>query len=421
MKTLALLPLAKPFDATVRPPGSKSYTNRALPIAALADGASLLTGVLDSDDTQLMMDSLRRLGFAVAFDAHGKTARVEGRGGVIPAAGADLFVGNSGTTIRFLAAFCALGRGTFTLDGTPRMRERPIGDLLDALRGMGAEATAANGCPPATIHARGLPGGAATVRGDTSSQFLSALLMAAPAAPKETEIRVLGELVSAPYLEMTLATMADFGVTVERPGKNIFRVAPQTYQAREYAIEPDASAASYWFGAAAITGGRATVPGLGVGSLQGDLGFVRVLERMGCRVEQSGDRTTVHGGKLRGVDADMGDISDTVPTLAAVACFAEGPTHIRNAGHVRVKECDRLAASAAELRKAGVGVDETTDGLVIHPRPPHAARFKTYDDHRMAMALTLIGLKAPGIVIEDPDCVGKTYPDFWRDLDRARG
>jgi 3-phosphoshikimate 1-carboxyvinyltransferase len=419
MKTLALRPLDRPFHATIRPPGSKSYTNRALPVAALAGGTSLLTGVLESDDTLLMMDSLRRLGFAVAFDPLGCTAEVQGGDGAIPAAGADLFVGNSGTTLRFLAAFCALGHGTYKLDGTARMRERPIGDLLAALRGLGVDATAAGDFPPVSIQARGWPGGAATVRGDTSSQFLSALLMAAPAAAAETEIRVAGELVSAPYVEMTLAVMADFGVTVERREPGVFLVPPQHYEAREYAIEPDASAASYWFGAAAIAGGQATVPGLGSQSLQGDLGFVRVLEKMGCRVEQTSDSTTVHGGPLRGVEVDMGDLSDTVPTLAAVACFASGPTRIRNAAHVRVKECDRLAASAAELRKAGAEVDETADGLVIHPRPLHGASFATYDDHRMAMALALIGLKVPGVSIQDPDCVGKTYPGFWRDFAAA--
>jgi 3-phosphoshikimate 1-carboxyvinyltransferase len=320
--------------------------------------------------------------------------------------------------MRFLAAFVAAANGTYRLDGTLRMRERPIGDLLRALQMLNASARAENGDgrPPVVVEANGLRGGRVSVRGDVSSQFLSALLLVAPLAREPMRIEVLGTLVSKPYVDMTLATMADFGVEVAREAYDAFRIEPATYRAREYAVEPDASAASYFFAAAAITGGRATIPGLGSKSLQGDLEFVRVLERMGCTVEQTASATTVIGGPLRGVDVDMCHISDTVPTLSAVACFAEGPTTLRNVAHVRVKECDRLSAVATELGKAGVRVEERQDGLTIHPQPLRGATFATYDDHRMAMSLALLGLKTPGVAISNPECTAKTYPNFFRDL-----
>lgn len=421
---LLVKPLTGPLRAAVRVPGSKSYSNRALPIAAVARGRSVLTGLLESEDTAVMIESLRRLGVALEADWENHIATLDGCGGSFPADTADLFLENSGTSIRFLAALVATGRGTYRLDGGARMRERPIGDLLAALveLGVDARAEAGNGCPPVLIRAGGMAGGSVRVRGDVSSQFLSALLMAAPLASGEVTIFVDGPLVSRPYVDMTIGTMAAFGATVHREGDAIFRIpGGQGYAAREYAIEPDASAASYFFGAAAIARGTITVHGLGSKSLQGDLGFVRLLERMGCRTEMTEQATTVTGGPLRGIDADLGDLSDTVPTLAAVACFADSPTTIRGVAHIRHKETDRIRAVANELRKTGIAIDERADGFVITPRPMSGARMETYNDHRMAMSLALLGLRVPGIVIRDPGCTRKTYPAFFRDLDRLTG
>ncbi|MEX2118110.1 MAG: 3-phosphoshikimate 1-carboxyvinyltransferase [Pirellulales bacterium] len=408
-----------PLVGSVRPPGSKSLTNRALVCAALAEGDSTLHGALDSEDTQVMVEGLRRLGFGVDSDRSSGRIVVRGAAGRVPAKGADLYVANSGTTIRFLAALTTLGHGTFRLDGTPRMRQRPIGDLIEALRQLGADAASEhdNGCPPVIIRARGLPGVKATVRGDVSSQFLSGLLMAAPFAEEPVELSVKGDLVSKPYIRMTLEVMAAFGVEVERLGDQRFKLpAGAAYRACEYQIEPDASAASYFFAAAAISGGRVTVEGLSRDSVQGDVAFVDLLQRMGCQALFEHDRITVAAGPLKGIEADMNAISDTVQTLAAVALFADGPTTIRGVAHIRHKETDRIGALAAELRRLGAYVDERADGLCIEPAALHGATIETYQDHRMAMSLALVGLKTPGVIIRDPACTAKTYPKFFEDL-----
>lgn len=418
MSSITITPTG-PLHATVSPPGSKSITNRALVCAALARGRSLLCGALASDDTAVMIDSLHALGIAVEEDTSLRELRVVGCAGRVPAADGDLFVGNSGTTIRFLTALVTLGQGRYRLDGVPRMRERPIGDLLDALNQLGGHARGeiAPGFPPVVVEAAGLLGGTAAVRGDISSQFLSGLLLAAPGAQSPVELRVTGPLVSRPYIRLTLAVMRAFGAEVETNDDLAwFRIANRGYQAADYAIEPDASAASYFFGAAAISGGTVTVAGLSRESLQGDVRFVDVLERMGCEVRHAADRITVVGRPLRGVDVDMNAISDTVQTLSAVALFADGPTTIRGVGHIRHKETDRISALATELRKLGATVDERPDGLAIVPGQLHAAGIDTYDDHRMAMSLALVGLRVPGVTIHDPGCVSKTYPDFFRDL-----
>ena len=423
---LRVAPLPGPIaPTTVRVPGSKSLTNRALIVAALADGPSTLTGALDSDDTRVMVESLGRLGILVAHDTESRQIRVVGSGNKIPARAADLFVANSGTSLRFLTAMVSTAAGTFRLDGTARMRERPVADLLQALNGLGAEATSdlGTGCPPITVKASGLDGGYAFVRGDVSSQFLSGLLMALPYSRDVTTVEVEGVLVSKPYVAMTIRVMDDFGVKVANRKDRRFDVRPGRYKGQTYAIEPDASAASYFFAAAAILGGTVTVEGLGTESIQGDMGFVDVLEFMGCTVERGRTATTVTGGPLRGVDVDMNAISDTVMTLGVVALFAAGITRIRNVGHIRHKETDRIAALAAELRKFGATVTEQPDGLIIFPPdaiPANPAPIATYDDHRMAMAFALVGLKAPGVTILDPGCVAKTYPGFWDDLDRLR-
>jgi 3-phosphoshikimate 1-carboxyvinyltransferase len=421
---IEIQPVTKPVRARVRPPGSKSITNRALVCAALADGVSTLAGALDSEDTQVMIAALGELGIGVASSDAGQLLVVAGTGGRIPAVEAELFCANSGTTIRFLAALATLGHGAFRLDGVPRMRERPIADLLDALNLLGAKAVseAGNRCPPVVIHANGLTGGTATVRGDISSQFLSGLLMAAPAATAPIELQITGPLVSQPYVRMTLAVMHAFGVDVATdPQLSRFDIAaPQTYRPCNYAIEPDASAASYFWAAAAITGGEITVDVLSAASLQGDVAFVDCLEQMGCEVRRDADSITVVGppphSPLRGIDVDMNAISDTVQTIAVVALFAAGETTIRNVGHIRHKETDRLAALATELRKFGATVDERNDGLTIAPGSLRPATIDTYHDHRMAMSFALVGLRQPGVRINDPGCTAKTYPGYFDDL-----
>ncbi len=427
--SIHITPAYGPLRGTMRPPGSKSITNRALICAALAEGESLLTGALDSEDTRVMLDSLAKLGLAVKPDLEQpdpaqRQIRLRGCGGVLPAKQAELYIANSGTSVRFLTAMVAVGEGVFTLDGTARMRERPIADLLASLKSLGvaAESQRGTGCPPVVVTARGLPGGTARVRGNVSSQFLSGLLMAAPYAREPLTIRVEGELVSQPYVAITLAVMRAFGIDVPHDeDMQTFSVPRGVYQAQSFAIEPDASAASYWFAAAAITGGTITVTGLDSNSLQGDTRFVDVLQKMGCTIVESPQSLTVTGGKLRGIDIDMNAISDTVQTLAAVALFAEGPTRVRGVAHNRHKETDRIGNLAIELRKLGATVDEHEDGLTIKPAPLHSyhgASIATYDDHRMAMSLALAGLRIPGVEIENPKCVEKTYPEFFEDLER---
>jgi 3-phosphoshikimate 1-carboxyvinyltransferase len=409
-----------PLRGTIRPPGSKSITNRALVCAALAAGPSTLRGALDSEDTRVMIESLRKLGIEVAADATRQTLQVNGCGGKIPASEADLFVANSGTTIRFLTALCTLGHGTFRLDGVERMRQRPIGDLLAALQQLGADCRGelASGLPPVVIQANSLAGGTATVRGDISSQFLSGLLMAAPLSSGNVELLVEGQLVSQPYVAMTLRLMESFGAKADAADLAHFHIpGRQTYRGCDYAIEPDASAASYFWGAAAVTGGEMTVLGLSADALQGDVKFVDCLAQMGCDVTSAADHITVRGGKLRGIDVDMNAISDTVQTLAVVALFAEGPTTIRGVAHNRHKETDRIRDLACELRKLGATIEEFDDGLrITPPAQPHGAEIATYHDHRMAMSLALAGLRIPGVVILDPACTAKTYPGYWEDL-----
>lgn len=415
---LEIRPIGK-ARGSIRPPGSKSITNRALVCAALARGNSTLTGALNSDDTQVMIESLGRLGIGVRHDTALGVVQVEGCAGVIPAPAAELYVGNSGTSMRFLASMVALGHGRFLLDGNPRMRQRPIDDLVAALRRLGVDAQSQSGFPPVTIQAAGIPAGQSTVAGDVSSQFLSGLLMAAPCARGRVVLEVSGPLVSQPYVHMTLGVMRAFGATLEvRDLRRFATEGPQVYQGRRYEIEPDASAASYFFAAAAITGGRVTVEGLTRDSLQGDVAFCECLQRMGCAVEYGSDRITVTGGALQGIDVDMNAVSDTVQTLSAVAVFAQGPTNITGVAHIRHKETDRIHAVAVELRKLGASVEERTDGLRIEPGPLRGAEIETYDDHRMAMSMALVGLRVPGVVILDPGCTRKTYPEFFRDLQR---
>ena len=422
---LTLSPLQKALDARVRVPGSKSLTNRALLIAALADGFSTLTNALFSDDSFYFTNALQNLGFRINLEPENACITVCGLSGKIPAKNARLYIGNAGTAARFLAAFLPLGQGEFTLEGDARMHERPIGDLVAALGQLGAVLSAPDGSQapanlPLNVKAAGLPGGRTEISGNISSQFLSALLMVAPYSARPVEIVVTTELSSKPYVDMTLGMMADFGVTVKREGYRRFLIQPARYLARrQVPIEPDATAASYFFAAPALCGGRVLVEGISRRSSQGDLVFLDVLGRMGCAVAETKAGIEVRGAEtLSGVDVDMRDIPDTAQTLAALAPFAQSPTRIRGIASARLKETDRIAATCSELRRLGVQVEEFEDGLFIQPctdfRP---AVVKTYNDHRMAMAFSLIGLRVPSVSIENPACVSKTFPDFFRVLE----
>ena len=413
-------PVLKPLDATIEVPGSKSYTNRALLVAAMAHGVSTLTGALFSDDTRYMSASLRKLGVKIEADEAQATFDVHGNGGEIPVSSVDLYIGNSGTTSRSLTAYLSLGRGRFVIDGDePMRRGRPISDLLDALRQIGVSARSQfeNGHLPVIVKADGLEGGKTQLDVSKSSQFLTALLLIAPYAKKGMEIEVIGKR-EMPYIDITLAVMAAFGVQVINEDYKYFRIeGGQQYQPRVYNIEPDASNASYFFAAAALTGGRVTVQHLHSDSAQGDVQFIHILEQMGCQTTVSDTGITVTGPRqLKGIDVDMRAISDTALTLAVIAPFADSKVTIRNIEHTRWQETDRIHAMVTELRKLGVPVVEHQDGLEISPSPITPAAIDTYDDHRMAMAFSLVGLKTSGIRINDPECVSKTFPNYFQVL-----
>ncbi len=413
-------PLLHPLDATVRVPGSKSLTNRALLVASLANGETRITNALFSEDSLYFSRALQTLGFRVELDEASREIAVQGAGGMIPAQTAELFVGNAGTAMRFLAAFLTLGQGTYLLDGTARMQQRPIGDLASALEQLGARVVTQRGFPPVRIVASGLRGGRAKIAGDISSQFLSALLMVAPYSRQPVEIELSTRLNSKPYVELTLSVMRDFGVEVERDGYARFSVRPARYSPSEsYAVEPDASSASYFFAAPAICGGRVRVSGITRSSAQGDLVFLNVLQQMGCTVNEGQHSIELVGGKsLRGVDVNLADAPDIAQTLAVIAPFAETPTRIRGIASARLKETDRIHATCAELTRLGAHVEEHADGMTIQPcKAMCPGTAHTYDDHRMAMAFALIGLRVPGIMIENPACVSKTFPNFFEVLE----
>jgi 3-phosphoshikimate 1-carboxyvinyltransferase len=408
--------LPAPVDRVWQIPGSKSITNRALVLAALAEGTTRLEGVLESDDTRYMQQALLDLGVEVR-KLSTTTLEIEGGRQRLRAPNKPLFVGNSGTTVRFLTALCCLVDGPVTLVGDEAMAKRPIQDLVDGLRQLGVKIDCASGCPPLTVYGGKLPGGRLTMRGDRSSQYFSALLLVGAMSDGETELRLEGELVSRPYVEITRRMVEDFGGKIEVTAKGFWWQGGGRYRARAYDIEPDASSASYAFAFAAATGSRIQVPGLAPGALQGDYGFVDLLERMGARVERTESMTTVQGGApLTGIDADMFHISDTVMTLAAIAPLAAGVTSIRNVANIRIKETDRLAATVTELRRLGQEVSEGSDFLRIEPRSITPAVVHSYKDHRMAMSFAVLGAAWPGVSIEDPSCVAKTYPEFWRDF-----
>jgi 3-phosphoshikimate 1-carboxyvinyltransferase len=415
---LVIPPLPAPPHLVWRVPGSKSITNRALVLAALAEGESRLEGVLESDDTRYMREALEALGIEIRSE--GGALVVRGGRARLRAANKPLFVGNSGTTVRFLSALCALVDGETTLYGDAAMSRRPIQVLVDGLRQLGVEVECATGCPPLTIRGGRLRGGTLRMQGEKSSQYFSAVLMAAGLAEADVNVEIEGELVSRPFVDITRRMIGDFGGEVEARADG-FRVrAGMGYRARVYSIEPDATAASYAFALAAASGGSVEVPGLARGALQGDYAFVELLQQAGAKVEQGSDRTIVRGtGVLRGIDVDMRDISDTVMTLAALAPVCAGPTRIRNVANIRIKETDRLAATATELERLGQRVSTGSDWLAVEPQPIQSALVHTYQDHRMAMSFSILGAVRAGIRIEDPACVAKTYPEFFTDLAAA--
>lgn len=416
-------PLTRPPDAEVTVPGSKSLTNRALLAAGLARGTSTLTGVLDADDTQAMIDGLRALGVEIRTSGDGTRVQVDGVDGRPPVVDPHLEVRLSGTTARFLGPVLARVGGTSHLDGLPPFRRRPMGPTIAALRALGCTVLEHGraGHLPISVSGGPVPGGVVAVAGEASSQFLSGLLLAGPAFPAGLRVEVTTPPVSEPYVDLTLDVLGWFGAEVDRPDERTFVVAGAGYRAAEVAIEPDASAASYLLAAAAITGGRVRVPGLTRASRQGDARFAEVLGRMGAEVVVDERGTEVRGtGALRGVDVDLGGMSDTAQTLAVVAVFADRPTRIRGIGFIRAKETDRIAAVVTELRRLGIEAHEEPDGLVVHPGRPAPGVVTTYDDHRMAMSFALLGLVVPGIRIADPGCVAKTFPGYFATLDQLR-
>jgi len=410
---------ATKIRAEVRVPGSKSITQRALIAAALAEGESSLLGPLESEDTRYTAAALQQMGLFVEKGNDKWTVR--GNGGTIKTPAAEIFLGNNGTATRFLTSVAALGKGIFRITGDERMAERPILPLMQALQGWGVDIASIknNGCPPLLIKANGLSGGKTVLPEGKSSQYLSSLLLVAPYADKPAELDVEGEILSLPYVIMTLAVMESFGIRVEaNEALNSYRIPQGKYNPLEYAIEGDASNASYFYAAAAVTGGEVTVPNVPVPSLQGDAAFVALLARMGCQVNKTGDGLTVSGPEeLKGITIDMGDMPDVVPTLAVVASQAKGRTTIKNIAHLRIKECDRLHVMAVELAKMGARVQELDDALIIEGKDPdspmHGAEITTYNDHRIAMSFAVAGLAVPGVKILGEECVAKSFPDFW--------
>ena len=401
-------------DAVITIPGSKSYTHRALILSALADGESELINPLQSEDTGYTVRGLERFGVEIFPERN--RLHVRGSGGRLKTGEERISVGNSGTSMRFLTALAALRNGRTLLDGNERMRKRPMADLLEGLSALGVRAYSENGdgCPPVMIESQGLKGGKVKIRGKESSQFLSALLMVAPYSLENVQLEVMGNLSSRPYVDMTLDAMSAFGVDVRNEGYHSFYVQKgQRYLAQEYVIEGDTSNASYFFSAAAITRGKIRVENFNPDSIQGDVGFVTLLEKMGCDVVRGGQWAEVQGKKLQGIEIDMNTMPDIVPTLAVTAAFAQGKTVIKNIAHLRFKESDRMRALSEELSKMGIRVEEGNNWLTIEGGGAHGAEIETHNDHRLAMSFAIAGLVVPGIKIKEEQCVDKSFPNFW--------
>jgi len=406
-------------DGVVAIPGSKSYTHRALIVSSLADGESVLINALRCEDTERTAEALIKFGVSASWE--NDQVQVLGRGGKFKTSDGRIDVGNSGASMRFLTALAALRKGTTLLDGSERMRKRPIGELLNGLEELGVKAYSekGNGCPPAIVESRGLKGGTARIKGEESSQFLSGLLMVAPYARREVNIEVTGSLASKPYVDITRDVMSAFGVEIKNQEyRSFFIEAGQRYLPQKYRIEGDASNASYFFSAAAVCRGRVKVENINPVTFQGDIGFLGILERMGCRVSRGSDWIEVLGKELHGIEMDMNEMPDLVPTLAVTAAFARGKTEIRNIRHLRFKESDRLHALAVELGKMGIRTKEGEDRLEVEGGKAHGAEIETYDDHRMAMSFAVAGLVVPGVKIKGERCVDKSFPKFWEVLQR---
>ena len=421
MESLTLQPISR-IDGEINLPGSKSLSNRSLLLAALAEGVTEITNLLDSEDIQHMLNALKTLGVKYELSADKTVCKVTGNAGALHYDGAaELFLGNAGTAMRPLCAALCLGSGTFDLTGEPRMSERPIDALVDTLRETGCdiEYLTVEGFPPVRIKANGIAGGEVSIDGSISSQFLTAILMAAPLAKSDTTITIRGELVSKPYIDITLHIMKQFGVEVCNDDYKVFQVKGNSgYTSPEtFLVEGDASSASYFLAAGAIKGGRVKVTGIGKDSIQGDTQFANVLEDMGATLEWGANYVAIEPGALRGVDQDMNHIPDAAMTIATAALFAKGPTTIRNVYNWRVKETDRLFAMATELRKLGVEVEEGEDYITVTPTEElQHASIDTYNDHRIAMCFSLVALSKTPVTINDPGCTAKTFPDYFEKL-----
>ncbi len=420
---LRIDPIVEPPDVRLSLPGSKSITNRALITGALANGKSELSGVLFSEDTLAMIDCLEKMGVEIISERDNSSVTVIGTGGSLKPPTETLWVNQSGTTARFCLPLAALVRSDVVIDGDEQIKGRPHKQLCETLEILGAEIEYL-GAPytfPLRINGKELKGGKVNLGGEVSSQFISALLLAAPCFPEELEINIDGELVSRPYVDMTAAVMRAFEANISHPSDQKYSISPTGYQSSEYSIEADASAASYFFAAAAVSGGKIVVEGLGSQSIQGDIRFLNILEEMGAQVIRSEDSLAVVGlDSLSGVDVSMAEISDTVPTLAAIAPFASSPVTIRDVTFISGKESDRIGALITELTNIGIRAETTETGLVVHPGAPQEGIIHTYDDHRIAMAFSILGLFTSGITLDSHRCVTKTFPNFFDVLDQVR-
>ncbi|MBA4311249.1 MAG: 3-phosphoshikimate 1-carboxyvinyltransferase [Chlorobiaceae bacterium] len=411
---------ANSVSADIQLPPSKSYTNRALIAAALAEGTSNIHHPSRSDDSFYLVEALRK--FGINLTDHGDKLEIHGSNGIFKAPTQEIFVGNAGTAMRFLASFACLADGETILTGDEQMNKRPINDLVDALKSNGIKCSCQNGFPPVKIQGGNFSGGRINVDASISSQFVSSILLASPYTKRPITIHVNGKLSSMPYVDMTLHVMRSYGAIIDTIEMKTFNVGNrQRYIGHDFTIEPDASSATYFLGAAAITKGRVVITNLTSESLQGDIHFLSILSDIGCTVIKHPESIEIHGGKLHGIEVDMNEMPDCVPTLAVVAAFAKGATTIKNIAHVRHKETDRLDALSKELTKIGARVELSEDELVIHPQPLHGAVIETYNDHRIAMSFAVAGLQVEGIQIKNPMCVSKSFPNFWEEFQKLEG
>jgi len=421
VENIEIKPLSHPLDATVIMPGSKSHTQRALILAAIAAGKSILHNPLDSEDTSYLIAALKSLGADI--NNRDGDLYIAGNGGRLADPGKELYLGNNGTAMRILTGLVAIGPGAFTLTGDKRLRERPLAPLLGALRKLGVDARGRDreGYPPVLVRTSGLRGGTVILRDIESSQYISSLLISAPYAAGDTLIELAGRIPSLPYVNMTIAAMREFGVEVQTAAPCHYRIkGNQCYRGISCRIEGDVSSASYFFLAAAICQGKIRVENINPHSLQGDIGFLSLLEDSGCIVNRKDNGVELTGRPLPRGDLvfDLKDMPDMVPSLAVLSAMRPGRTVIANVAHLRLKESDRLAAMATELRKTGIQVEERQDSLVITGGQPRAAEIETYNDHRIAMSFAILGLAVPGMIIKNPTCVDKSFPGFWKELDK---